>query len=260
LGGIPQPDLNNPGVFLGMTGFGTDPTNPFTNNQNNGNAAYGPNRTPPFYEFVASRLQVMTAYQLRSAGMTLAGPYYQAPHTVFPGYLDSLSSQTVLNNSNANPVKVPSSGQNNFYAYFSTNNGQGYDPNDVNFMNQNYDVDVNGGFPLVLTFNVPFAFPTLGPIYSPSPNPYTTGEPYTQPATTGQAPPNVTYQNPQSFQIISPGLDGAYGLGGLYNPNSPTSPLPQYPTSPVNLSNTSDTDVRNMERDNLTNFHNGKLD
>jgi len=46
---------------------------------------------------------------------------------------------------------------------------------------------------------------------------------------------------PKGIQIISPGADGQYGSGGLFNPATPSS-----------LSNTYD-------RDNITNFHPGRL-
>jgi general secretion pathway protein G len=243
LGGIPQQVLDSSGNSVGyaMTGFDTNPVNPFTNNLNNGNAAYGPNRTPPLYDFVPSRCQVMTAYQ--STPPIYRSPPKPSAGNGFPGYLDALASQ--------------SSPANNFYAYFSTNNGQGYDPDDVNFQNSQYDVDASGVNPLVLNYNVPLVQGGINA--SPSPNPYTTSATYVPYSGTGAyTPPIVTYQNAQSFQIISPGLDGAYGLGGLYSPNSPNAPLPFDTTT--NVSNTSDTGVRSLERDNLTNFHNGRLE
>ena len=59
-----------------------------------------PNRTPPLFEFNNSRLVTN-------------------PMTGMPGYIDSLNSSTV----------VPPQ---NFFAYFSTNNGAGFDPAYVN--------------------------------------------------------------------------------------------------------------------------------
>ncbi len=49
-------------------------------------------------------------------------------------------------------------------------------------------------------------------------------------------------QNPNSFQIISPGEDGEYGTGGLYNGESVGS-----------------SSGRAFERDNITNFKGGRL-
>lgn len=50
--------------------------------------------------------------------------------------------------------------------------------------------------------------------------------------------------NPQSFQIISPGADAAYGTGGVFNADTADADLtgPRFP-----------------ERDNITNFHSGLL-
>ncbi|MFN9972664.1 MAG: hypothetical protein ACK58T_22515, partial [Phycisphaerae bacterium] len=45
---------------------------------------------------------------------------------------------------------------------------------------------------------------------------------------------------PNSYQLISPGLDGLYGAGGVYNTSS-------------------DVDARTAERDNITNFAGGAL-
>ena len=58
-------------------------------------------------------------------------------------------------------------------------------------------------------------------------------------------------------------------MGGWYNPNATTGSLiPEDSTSAlqsslgsaVTLSNSSDPGLRTVESDNLTNFHNGKLD
>ena len=55
------------------------------------------------------------------------------------------------------------------------------------------------------------------------------------------APAMSAPHKPKGIQIISPGADGQYGIGGLFNPAMPSS-----------LSNDSD-------RDNITNFHSGRL-
>ena len=54
------------------------------------------------------------------------------------------------------------------------------------------------------------------------------------------APAMHTPYKPRGIQIISPGADGLYGTGGLFNPAN-TSALPL------------------GDRDNLTNFHSGRL-
>ena len=55
------------------------------------------------------------------------------------------------------------------------------------------------------------------------------------------APAMSAPHRPKGIQIISPGADGQYGIGGLFNPAMPSS-----------LSNAYD-------RDNITNFHSGRL-
>ncbi len=55
------------------------------------------------------------------------------------------------------------------------------------------------------------------------------------------APAMSAPHKPKGIQIISPGADSQYGIGGLFNPAMPSS-----------LSNDSD-------RDNITNFHSGRL-
>jgi general secretion pathway protein G len=240
LGGIPQPqiDPNNPaqptGKFLGPTGFSKNPTNPFLHP----NMAGGTNRNPPLFEFVAGRLQSQGLFN----------------GSLMPGYLDSLT------NAQTNPPQ-------SFLVYFSTNNGSGYDPNDVNFVGNPglipppfAETDTLGQSfigttpAMSLLFNVPGL---QNGTSSPSPNPYTNNLP---------APTSVSYQNPQSFQIISAGADGVFGVGGIYGSTNPTaSPLAAYPLSPPApppqlVPNGADPGERTLERDNLTNFHNGKLE
>ncbi|MGD0043191.1 MAG: hypothetical protein ABSE84_22780, partial [Isosphaeraceae bacterium] len=78
-----------------------------------------------------------------------------------------------------------------------------------------------------------------------------------------------TFLNPQSFQIISSGIDGLYGVGGQYQPDNTAGTLPYDSSSTYYLNTTatppswtadSDPSIRYRERDNVTNFHNGKLE
>jgi prepilin-type N-terminal cleavage/methylation domain-containing protein len=231
LGGIPLQTASG----YGMTGFGKDPTNPFTNSLTT-SSNYSNNRQAPFFEFNPSRLVPDPS-----------NPYAALLPTPpqIPGYLDSLSN--TLGN-----------GQINFYAYFSAYGNGGYDPNDVNFTET--DAYLNG--PIGLTFHVTFPVPVGGTTtnisVSPAPNPYTSAltAPYN-----GTIPLATTYFNPQTFQIISSGVDGLYGVGGQYTPNATGETLPLDP----NLSNyvpspLADNTIRVRERDNITNFHNGKLE
>jgi hypothetical protein len=221
-----------------MLGFGTNPTNPFTNGVTGG-YMFGANRNSPLFEFNGSRL-----FPTVAALQTVAPAYGTATVSGNPGYIDTLGS------SNTVPPQ-------NFYAYFSTNIGSGYDPNDVNFQ----ETDGVGTAPICLQFfpTQPVGAPSL---VSPSPNPYATWQ------TQATTPPpiggsNLPFSNAQSYQILSAGLDGVYGVGGLYSPTSTTATLPTenigitpgvYP-----FSNSNDQALRNVENDNITNFHNGKL-
>ena len=202
------------GNVTGMGGFGKLPTNPFQN------SVVTSNRTAPMFEFNSGRLLVVSSHGI-------------------PGYVDT------FNGASSNP---------SFYAYFSTNLGNGYDPNDCNGNEQ----DGNGT-------QIALQFITGFPVYSggtashltlsPAPNPYTSSAP----AGTVQT---VSFQNSQSFQIISPGADGSYGVGGLYTPTATGGgALPAENTGSANpYSNSTDPGLRNTERDNLTNFHNGSLE
>ena len=89
------------------------------------------------------------------------------------------------------------------------------------------------------------------PGLSPAPNPYTS-------TTTVPATGVTSFLNPQTFQIISSGLDGLYGVGGQYSPDTGGIACPStHPTLCQQL-RTQPSGIR--ERDNLTNFHNGKLE
>ena len=235
LGGVPFMDPST-GSF-GMTGFGKDPVNPFTNSlasdpnfANHQNPMYSANRQSPSFEFVPSRLF------LDPSNPTTPG---------IPGYYDSLGA--------SDPNSTVGSAL-NYYVYFSSYGNGGYDPNDVNFLTE---ADANTTSPIWLQF-----FTTTSQNYrlSPAPNPYTT-------STTVTVNNTVTYEKAQTFQIFSPGVDGLYGVGGQFvapgSVNSTASTaLPidashTYSGSPAALA--TDTTIRDRERDNLTNFQQGKL-
>jgi general secretion pathway protein G len=229
LGGIASPvfDPTNANVIgtAGMTGFGKNPTNPFSNNLV-GKNMYNANRNPPLYDFNAGRLRVQVN---PTTGFAVTG---------MPYYLDSI---------NANVDQV-ANGPSGFLAYFSTNNGAGYDPNDVNIVEAD-NLGSTAPNPISLTFQT-----NLGTTVSPSPNPYTTGFP--------SGVSSVQYQSAQSFQIVSAGNDGVFGVGGFYNtaPSANGTLAREDSGSNNALSNSSDANLRGLERDNLTNFHNGTLD
>ena len=219
-------------VTFGMAGFDKNPANPFTNNIT-GNTMYSQNRQPPSFEFNAGRLY---ADPNSYAGM--------------PGYYDSLGNATPL----------VGSGSLNFYAYFSAYGNNAYDPNDVNVN----EADATGNSPISLSYSVKFPLVT-GSTYdvSYSPNPYTSTLTILYDSTTNTSgPPSITYQNPQTFQIVSSGLDGLYGVGGQYVSNLTTSAgsaVPLDNTTSTSPYSTTDSTIRQREYDNLTNFKAGPL-
>ncbi len=250
LGGIPSPTLLPasgsvvvPASEFGMSGFGKDPTNPFSNNiiadnrlaTPGPNPMYNPNRQPPLFEFNGGRLF------LDPNG--LSG---------IPGYYDSLGTDP--------PTSGSGSASINFYAYFSAYGNGAYDANDVNF---SFESDPNGLSPIALAFQHGSAT-----YLSPSPNPYTTSLSTTVTTTgTSTGTSIVTFQKPQTFQIISSGVDGLYGVGGQYvTPGSTSSstqnPLPVDPNGDTSAGGTAVTagTIRNAERDNLSNFKAGTLE
>jgi general secretion pathway protein G len=234
LGGIPFQDGTN---NYAMAGFSKEPTNPFRNNipllpNGHANPMYSNNRQLPLFEFNPARL----LFDPNPSPYTSAG----LPQPTIPGYVDSYG----------NPL---GNGQINFYAYFSSYGNGGYDPNDVNFP----ETDVNGSIPL-LAFRVgyPIANPAIRGVAntasSEPPNPYT--------STTTVPTTNVTtFQKPQSFQIISSGVDGLYGVGGQYSPSGGEA-LPMDSNAHVYMNSTTDMNIRGSERDNISNFSTGRLE
>jgi general secretion pathway protein G len=236
LGGIPFSDSYpiTPASKLAMTGFGKDPKNPFTNSIV-GNPGYSANRQPPLFEFAPGRLAVDNANPYAGFG-SLTFPQ-------IPAYLDTLGNPAPTGVA-GNPI--------NFYAYFSAYGNSGFDPNDVNFA----EADANGNGPVGLLFRVNFAIPVPAingvpnSASSLAPNPYTS---------TSTVPPTgvTSFLNPQSFQVISSGQDGQYGVGGQYDTGNTAESLQ---VDSPSLVGTTDGSIRTRERDNVTNFHNGKLE
>lgn len=144
------------------------------------------------------------------------------------------------------------------FAYFSTNNGAGYDPDDVNYG----EVDDNGTAmvgafesPGAATPNNVLSNPRL--TASPSPNPYTSGLPIAV-TTTGSFNPSgraaMTWWKPDSFQIISAGADGLFGIGGDFTRGDLNyAPQANQDVTGLTIYN------RTPEKDNLTNLASGRL-
>jgi prepilin-type N-terminal cleavage/methylation domain-containing protein len=204
-----------------------------TNPFTNPSWAIGGNRNTPMYEFNGSRLFLDPSSISASAGGSPG----------IPGYYDSFG-----NSQPGNGLTI------NFYAYFSAYGNSAYDPNDVNFPTEQ---DANLNTHVGLHFANAASF---------TPNPYTVTQSVTQSGI-------VTYQSPQSFQIISSGIDGLYGVGGQYLQtltSSSTDPLPfdarvisNIPVTfygiPPGITGETDNHLRTREADNVTNFKSGKL-
>lgn len=236
LGGLPQ--VTDEGYT--MTGFAKNPENPFTPSiaptaPINAPTFFSQNREAPLFEFAADRLKA-------------------DPNNAFsgvPGYFDSLGN-----------TLVPDS-QMNFILYFSSYGNNAYDPNDVNFAYETDDA-IPQVKPIIGYFSVRHPVRTAAIATStrlaasPAPNPYTS-----TPTLSGGSTA-VSFVNPQTYQLISPGMDGLYGIGGQFKPDNTAGVLPFIPagTPPPAVPNTNSADatVRQRERDNLTNFHGGRLD
>lgn len=241
LGGLPQVTQTG----LAMTGFSKNPANPFIA------STFAMNRNTPFFEFNNGQLAIDPN----------AGGFNSSQ---FPGYIDKLGA-------GSDPNQPP------FYAYFSAYAGVGYDPDDVNFQG----IEQVSGSPICGAFMTPNPLMGTTPITgrpdivsSPYPNPYCNDDPV--PIKAGSSPPVVdttvppvgsaarprAYQNPQSFQIISPGADRLYGIGGTYAPTA-SNTLPY--SNSLNMSVTGQDlsgipdPPRTTENDNLTNFATGTL-
>ena len=116
------------------------------------------------------------------------------------------------------------------YAYFSSYEGSGYRPDDMNIDSTNtaatepsginsipsscgfIEYRVNwqrpAGYPAAYTPSYASPSPPTNSVLSPGPNPYTIGLPM------NDSVPIVRYWKPDGFQLISPGINGDYGQGG----------------------------------------------
>lgn len=125
------------------------------------------------------------------------------------------------------------------YAYFAPRGSNNYDPNDCNFVSDARAFRRTNG----------------SVVPSPGPNPYTQSD-----ALNTSNPPTSTslqvrYWNPDTYQLISPGGDQIYGVGGTYDKTNESSPFPERfdPSGQTQPTRT------NQESDNITNFNTGRL-
>jgi prepilin-type N-terminal cleavage/methylation domain-containing protein len=242
LGGVPVQTAQG----LGMSGFGRNPVNPFQPG--------AVNRTVPLFDFAGSRLVIDPA-------STASG---------VPGYMDSIGGW--YNSSTGNPP---------FYVYFSAYGGAGYDPDDCNMKEPNDDGTIQMIVGAFMTPNAATGMPVmLRPdwVGSPAPNPYVNDTPIPTLANGHVDKSNFrprAYQNGFTFQIISPGWDRLYGIGGQHDVNASTrlpfvqasaggykadSAQTQEANADVTTGMPLDLGIRARERDNLTSFSTGRLD
>lgn len=148
----------------------------------------------------------------------------------FPSYYDSLGTQK--------PIVL-----------FSAYGGAGYDPNDYDDPTEASD---NGVAPITLKFSVGFPISGGGTVAtSAAPNPYTQST-----TVTGTGTPTVVWHKPNSYQLLSSGYDGLWGVGGAYDEKAGTV----LPLDTTNTTPSTEPSLRQRESDNLTNIHNGRLD
>ncbi len=243
LGGLPG--VADGGIVT--TGFSKHPANPAINSNV---APLGANRSAPMFEFRPGRL--MDMYPPHG--------YLNSNGNGFPEYSDNLGSSGALRP----------------YVYFSSYEGAGYDPDDVDYPEEGPLTDgttveaksYTEGFVLqgigsrFYNYNNTLNFASAPyNVGSFAPNPYTNGSPV---KVTGNTV-NPEFINKSTFQIISAGIDGLFGPGGGYKSGvadplalsgDPTDSNYIFPMMPLGLSDA----ARFAEKDNVTNFKGGRLD
>jgi prepilin-type N-terminal cleavage/methylation domain-containing protein len=212
-----MPTLNSPTATGGAPmGFSQNPVDPF--NRSGGNRL-------SFGEFDKTRLILYT-------------PSGGTQHTM-NAYLDPLSGQTQP------------------YLYLSSYGGQGYNISELVGSTPSTSNAPGGTFIDVYRqgqqgYWSPTTASASLPATAPYPSPYQPESGQTISTSPNTSPSPAL--NPNSYQIISPGGDRLYGVGGEYESASANALLVIYPasgtTSPVD---------RTGERDNITNFSPGTL-
>jgi general secretion pathway protein G len=235
LGGIPMQTKDG----WALTGFGKNPLNPFT-------SAAEP--TPPqSWPFNLDR---------------------KLPFMDFtPGHIKPTVNTTLPANAGSLVAITDALGTDQFYAYFSAYNGSGYDPDDVNF-----DEEDSGGTTQTVLGGIQSNNDPMGVnktsrsdiFASPAPNPYYNDSPVPIDSSgaldlTDKRSRNFTAIKTNTFQIISSGFDRKFGIGGQWNSNL-DNPVPFFPIANGTATGQKlDADTRTVEYDNVTNFSGGKL-
>lgn len=238
LGGIAEFDRNATDPTIRLHGFAKNPRNPGGTPNTNDPASL--NRDGPFFDFDASRLFVRN----RTANPSqVAAPAPDQPNNANADWgitsirTVKLPSYRGIRTTTSTPVPI---------AYFSSYEGRGYRPHDVN-----YPEEFVADPPAVteIRFQLPWPTITSDDTGSTAQNPTSLGpNPYTitrsapifidPPPSGGLAPDGKpidsagTLLKPyaaDTFQIISPGADGKIGVGGKIPPAIPlTSSDPDY--------------------------------
>ncbi len=205
---------------------------------------YSGNRQTPFFQFVANRLA------LDPNNPTAPG---------IPGYLDSLGNESISGTANANTGLTDfyvdtSSGILNFYAYFSSYGNNGYDPNDVNFATE---VQQSGGTGpgLQIPRRLPVTQAKSGTRIAPA---ILRTNPYTSTLTLTTLPTTLFEPAVVPDHLVGDRRQLWRGRAVLTRPWPRRFPYDaSWSLSQNSLGGTLDALV---EQDNVTNFHNGKLE
>ena len=230
LGGVPK-KVN--GQFS-MTGFGKNPTNPFLVRTVTGSD----NRVLPLYEFASGRLDDSEI-----------DPVFGAVNG-FPCYLDTLGGRADALGMDVIDKRP--------FVYFASYGDSGYDPNDYNAA---YEFDSSSTL-IGRQFSVSFQ---SGLLSSVGPNPYTASGPVVYASGSTTMYTSATFQNANTFQILSSGIDRQWGVGGQYTGGtSPGAPFNAGTSGPfydkttfVTPGDTGNPRIR--ESDNITNFSGGTI-
>ncbi len=211
--------------------LGGIPTGQYTDSggtvQRPGSVGFDPKKYPPGALGFGKTPQWPTQPVVPSAGRD--GPFYELPG-------ERLQDRDGDGFYELTPYRNPGTAA---YAYFSSYDGTGYRPDDLNLATEPSGVPViSADFGVLWPLNAAYPSPPRSagaPYYlqSPGPNPYTIGTSLS--AAAGWV---VRYWKPDAFQIISPGTNRGYGSGGEF-------PLPS--------------DASDEDKDNLANFSPAEL-
>ena len=207
---------------FGMSGFGKDPTNPFYNNialdsrltPPAANAMYSANRQPPLFEFNTGRLFLDPNANSPSGSR---GYYDSLGNAARPqeGYRPSISTRISAATATGRTTRMTS------ISHLSPQHDRRGRQSD--------------------RARVPVRQRTLRYLLRSQPvhddSEHNPPNPYTGSRTSTGATSTVTFQKAQTFQILSPGLDGLYGVGGQFVPASTltSTSVPLMPFDPLHI-------------------------